>query len=43
MTQKIDTLQAALAASENTKVLFFPSKATAPLTYEGLKDIVTSE
>ena len=35
--------QAALAASDNTKVLFFPSKATVPLTYEGLKDIVTSE
>ena len=35
--------QAALAQSENTKVLFFPSKATVPLTYEGLKDILTNE
>lgn len=35
--------QAALAQSNNAKVLFFPSKATVPLTYEGLREIVTSE
>lgn len=32
-----------LAKSNNTKVLFFPSKATVPLTYEGLKDVLTVE
>ena len=35
--------QASLASSENTKVLFYPSKATVPLTYEGLKELVSSE
>jgi len=32
--------QGALATSDNAKVLFFPSKATVPLTYEGLKEVV---
>lgn len=35
--------QAALASSDNAKVLFYPSKATVPLTYEGLKELVTTE
>lgn len=37
------TTQKELANSENTKVLFFPSKATVPVTYEGLRELVTSE
>ena len=32
--------QGALATSDNAKVLFFPPKATVPLTYEGLKEVV---
>jgi len=36
-------VQGELAQSENTKVLFFPSKATVPVTYEGLRELVTSE
>jgi len=35
--------QSALAESDNTKVLFYPSKATVPLTFEGLRDLVQSE
>ena len=35
--------QASLASSDNAKVLFYPSKATVPLTYEGLREIVMNE
>ncbi len=37
------TTQAALAKSNNSKVLFFPSKATVPVTYEGLREMVGTE
>ena len=37
------TTQAELAASENTKVLFYPSKATVPVSVEGLREMLGKE
>lgn len=35
--------QASLAASPNTKVLFYPSKATVPVSVEGLREMLGAE
>lgn len=35
--------QAELASSDNAKVLFYPSKATVPISVEGLRDMLVSE
>ena len=35
--------QSALAQSDNAKVLFYPSKATVPLTFEGLREVLVNE
>mmetsp|Transcript_4758 Transcript_4758/g.13189 ORF Transcript_4758/g.13189 Transcript_4758/m.13189 type:complete len:157 (+) Transcript_4758:3-473(+) len=35
--------QAALAESPNTKVLFYPSKATVPVSVEGLREMLSAE
>ena len=37
------TTQAQLAASDNTKVLFYPSKATVPVTVDALRDMLSAE
>lgn len=37
------TTQASLAESPNTKVLFYPSKATVPLSVEGLREVIGNE
>ena len=37
------TTQAALAKSDNTKVLFYPSKATVPVSVEGLREMISAE
>ena len=43
LLSKYWSAQSKIAQSENTKVLFFPSKATVPVTYEGLRELVSSE
>jgi regulator of protease activity HflC (stomatin/prohibitin superfamily) len=43
LLSKYWTAQSSIAQSDNTKVLFFPSKATVPDTYEGLRELVSSE
>ena len=35
--------QSALAKSDNTKVLFYPSKATVPVSVEGLREMLMAE
>ena len=35
--------QAKLAASDNTKVLFYPSKATVPVSVEGLREMLSAD
>ena len=35
--------QASLAASDNTKVLFYPSKATVPVSVDGLREMLGAE
>ena len=39
LTKYLET-QGALASSPNAKTLFFPSKASVPLTFEGLREII---
>jgi len=43
LLDKYWSTQAELAASENTKVLFYPSKATVPVSVEGLREMLGSE
>lgn len=43
LLDKYWSTQAKLAASENTKVLFYPSKATVPVSVEGLREMLGSE
>jgi len=43
MLSKYWETQGSLAASDNTKVLMFPSKATVPLSYEALREVVSNE
>merc|ERR1712070_76761 len=35
--------EGALAESDNAKVLFYPSKASVPVTFEGLRELVQNE
>lgn len=43
LLSKYWSTQASLAASDNTKVLFYPSKATVPVSVEGLREMIGTE
>ena len=43
LLSKYWTTQAALAKSDNTKVLFYPSKATVPVSVDGLREMIKDE
>ena len=43
LLSKYWSTQAALAESDNTKVLFYPSKATVPVSVEGLREMLGAE
>ena len=43
LLSKYWTTQASIASSDNTKVLFYPSKATVPISVEGLREMIGSE
>lgn len=43
LLSKYWTTQAGLASSENAKVLFYPSKATVPVSVEGLREMLGNE
>ena len=43
LLSKYWTTQASLANSDNAKVLFYPSKATVPVSVEGLREMIGAE